>query len=108
MAAAAMTGRPRPISWATRECILRSDANTAAATARIAGWVVARVTADIESGYGDTPDAVSRSIGDIIKAGVVGVNLEDGLRPERVGAGAPAIRSIEDAASRIRAAREAA
>src|SRR5260370_28052999 len=42
-----------------------------AATARIARAVIAPVTADIESGYGDTPDAVGRSIGDIIAAGIL-------------------------------------
>src|SRR5207253_3111947 len=52
-----------------------------AATAPIARSLSAPVTADIETGYGDTPDAVGRSIGDIIRAGAVGVNLEDGLRP---------------------------
>jgi len=79
-----------------------------AATGRIARAVAVPVTADIESGYGDTPDAVGRSIGDIIGAGIVGVNLEDGLRPGHVSAGAPPIRSIDDAAARIRVAREAA
>ncbi len=79
-----------------------------AATARIARAVAAPVTADIESGYGETPDAVGRSIDDIIKAGAIGVNLEDGLRPDQHMPGSPPIRSIEDAAARIRAAREAA
>jgi len=79
-----------------------------AATARIARAVAAPVTADIESGYGDTPDAVGRSIGDIIRAGAVGVNLEDGLRPAEVKPGSPPIRSLDDAAARIGAAREAA
>jgi 2-methylisocitrate lyase-like PEP mutase family enzyme len=74
-----------------------------AATARIARAVGAPVTADIESGYGDTPEAVGRSIGDIINAGAVGVNLEDGLR-----GGERPIRAVEDAAARIGAAREAA
>ena len=74
-----------------------------AATARIARAVNVPVTADIESGYGDTPEAVARSIAEIIDAGAVGVNLEDGLR-----SGPVPIRSIEDAAARIRAAREAA
>src|SRR3954470_15217022 len=74
-----------------------------AATARIARAVTVPVTADIEAGFGDTPEAVGRSIGDIIRAGVVGVNLEDGLR-----SGSPPIRSIDDAVARIRAAREAA
>src|SRR6266853_4324557 len=62
-----------------------------AATQRIARAVAVPVTADIESGYGATPEALGRSIGDIIKAGVVGVNLEDGLR-----AGSPPIRSLAD------------
>jgi len=79
-----------------------------AATARIARVVAVPVTADIEGGYGETPAEVARSIGDIIAAGAVGVNLEDGLRPDRVGAGAPPIRGIDDAAARIAAARAAA
>jgi 2-methylisocitrate lyase-like PEP mutase family enzyme len=74
-----------------------------AATARIVRAVAVPVTADIESGYGASPSAVARSIGDIIGAGAVGVNLEDGLR-----SGTPPIRSLDDAAARIRVAREAA
>ncbi|MBV8777446.1 MAG: isocitrate lyase/phosphoenolpyruvate mutase family protein [Alphaproteobacteria bacterium] len=72
-------------------------------TARIARAVSVPVTADIEAGFGDTPQAVGRSIADIIRAGAVGVNLEDGLK-----AGTPPMRTIEDAAARIRAARETA
>jgi 2-methylisocitrate lyase-like PEP mutase family enzyme len=74
-----------------------------AATARIARAVSVPVTADIETGYGDTPEAVARSIGDIIGAGAVGVNLEDGVR-----GGAAPLRSVDDMVARIRAAREAA
>jgi 2-methylisocitrate lyase-like PEP mutase family enzyme len=73
-----------------------------AATGRMARAVTVPVTADIEAGFGDTPEAVGRSIGQIIGAGAVGVNLEDGMR------GAVPIRTVEDAAARIRAAREAA
>jgi 2-methylisocitrate lyase-like PEP mutase family enzyme len=61
------------------------------------------VTADIEAGYGETPDAVMRSVSEIIGAGAVGVNLEDGALH-----GPVPIRSPHDAADRIRAAREAA
>src|SRR5438034_9687962 len=61
-----------------------------AATARIARAVAMPVTADIESGYGATPATVGRAIGDIIAAGAVGVNLEDGLR-----AGPALLRSPE-------------
>jgi 2-methylisocitrate lyase-like PEP mutase family enzyme len=77
-------------------------AEVVAATARIARAARVAVTADIEAGYGATPQEVAAHIGDIIAAGAVGINLEDGLHtPQR-------IRTPEDAARRIRAAREAA
>jgi 2-methylisocitrate lyase-like PEP mutase family enzyme len=71
-------------------------------TARIARAVSVPVTADIEAGFGATPEAVGRSIADIIGAGAAGVNLEDGMP------GPTPIRTVEDAVARIRAAREAA
>jgi 2-methylisocitrate lyase-like PEP mutase family enzyme len=74
-----------------------------AATARIVRAARVPVTADIEAGYGETPDAVMRSVSEIIEAGAVGVNLEDGTLH-----GPAPIRSPKDAADRIRAAREAA
>jgi 2-methylisocitrate lyase-like PEP mutase family enzyme len=74
-----------------------------AAHQRIARVVRVPVTADIESGYGDTPGAVANSIGEILRTGVVGFNLEDGTpRPDMP------VRPIEDAVARIRAARQAA
>jgi 2-methylisocitrate lyase-like PEP mutase family enzyme len=74
-----------------------------AATARMARVLRVPLTADIEAGYGDSPAQVAKSVAEIIEAGAVGINLEDGTP----SADAP-IRSIEDAASRIRAARYAA
>ena len=74
-----------------------------AATRRIAEAVRVPLTADIETGYGETPDELSRSITDIIGAGAVGVNLEDGMPNPK-----EPVRTIEDAAARIRAARAAA
>jgi 2-methylisocitrate lyase-like PEP mutase family enzyme len=71
-------------------------------TARIARAVKVPVTADIEAGFGATPEAVAGSIKDIIGAGAVGVNLEDGTP------GPTPIRPIDEAVARIRAAREAA
>jgi len=71
-------------------------------TARIVRAVDVPVTADIEGGFGGSPEAVGRSIVDIIGVGAVGVNLEDSVR------GATPLRSIADASARIRAAREAA
>ena len=74
-----------------------------AATHRIAEAIRVPLTADIETGYGATPDALARSVTDIIGAGAVGVNLEDGTpNPQEP------VRTIDDAAARIRAARAAA
>lgn len=74
-----------------------------AATRRIVRAAAVPVTADIEAGFGDTPEAVGKSVAEIIAAGAVGVNLEDGT-PR----GPVPIRPIAEAAERIRAAREAA
>ena len=74
-----------------------------AATRRMAEAIRVPLTADIETGYGDTLDAVARSVTEIIGAGAVGINLEDGTsRPDEP------VRTIADAAARIRAARAAA
>jgi 2-methylisocitrate lyase-like PEP mutase family enzyme len=74
-----------------------------AATARIVQAVRVPVTADIEAGYGDTAADVGRSIRELLRTGVIGFNLEDGMaRPDMP------VRPIDDAAARIRAARAAA
>jgi 2-methylisocitrate lyase-like PEP mutase family enzyme len=74
-----------------------------AAHERIVRVVRVPVTADIEAGYGETPADVGKSIAEIIGAGVVGFNLEDGTpRPDMP------VRPIDDAVERIRAARQAA
>ncbi|MCK9538875.1 isocitrate lyase/PEP mutase family protein [Dokdonella sp.] len=72
-----------------------------AATRRIAHAVAVPVTADIEGGYGDTPDAVGASVRAMIAAGVVGINLEDGV-------GHVALRDLDEATARVAAARSAA
>jgi 2-methylisocitrate lyase-like PEP mutase family enzyme len=63
-----------------RLCGWRTDTWTevVAAAAQIVRAAQVPVTADIEAGYGDTPDAVMNSVAEIIGAGAVGVNLEDG------------------------------
>src|SRR6185295_8781679 len=74
-----------------------------AATERIVRAVRVPVTADIEAGYGETPDQVGQRITEILQTGVVGFNIEDGTTsPDQP------VRSIEDASARIRAARAAA
>ena len=54
------------------------DAEHAAAViGRIAAAVSVPVSADIEAGYGDSPDAVATTVAAVLRAGAVGVNLED-------------------------------
>lgn len=59
------------------------------------------LTVDFEAGYGESPADVAVSVGAVLDAGVVGINLEDGIE-HRV------LRDASDAASRIAAAREVA
>jgi 2-methylisocitrate lyase-like PEP mutase family enzyme len=47
---------------------------------RIARAVHVPVTADVESGYGSTPEDAARTTRELIQAGVAGMNLEDGSR----------------------------
>jgi 2-methylisocitrate lyase-like PEP mutase family enzyme len=51
---------------------------------RIAGAVDVPVTADVEAGYGTTPEEVAETARGVIAAGAVGMNLEDGVdgKPE--------------------------
>jgi len=90
------------VAWALgyRDGEVAPWAEVAAATARIVRCSRVPITADIEAGYGRTPAEVGDRVAEIIQAGVIGINLEDGLHG--------AIRDIEEAAARIRAAREAA
>jgi 2-methylisocitrate lyase-like PEP mutase family enzyme len=49
-----------------------------ARVSRIAKAVKVPVTADVESGYGNRPEDVARTAREVIEAGAVGMNLEDG------------------------------
>jgi len=69
---------------------------------RIAASVSIPLSADIEGGYAQTPDELAANVRRVLRAGAVGINLEDGL-PE----GGP-LREVEDQCARIRAARHAA
>ena len=53
-----------------------------AATARMARVLHVPLTADIEAGYGGSPAEVAKSVAEIIAAGAVGINLEDGTAPQ--------------------------
>jgi 2-methylisocitrate lyase-like PEP mutase family enzyme len=70
--------------------------------ARIAAATTLPVSADIESGYGKDPGAVSQTIARTIKAGAIGCNLEDSF-PD-----SGKLRALPDQILRIEAARKAA
>ena len=74
--------------------------------ARIARAVRVPVTADLEAGYGDTPDAAAKSATQILKAGAIGINIEDGLsggRRQLVGPEqhAAKIKAVRDATQKL-------
>jgi 2-methylisocitrate lyase-like PEP mutase family enzyme len=73
------------------------------AIARIANAVSVPVTADIESGYADSPKGLGESMRAVINAGAIGVNLEDAT-----GDISQPLFALEEQIERIRAAREAA
>ena len=70
-----------------------------AAVGRVAAATDKPVTADLERGYGPTPDEVGETMRLAVEAGVVGCNLEDGM-PE--DAGEP-LRALDDAVARVAA-----
>jgi 2-methylisocitrate lyase-like PEP mutase family enzyme len=67
---------------------------------RIVAAVSVPVTADLEAGYGDTPDDVGDTVSRAAALGAVGANIED--------AGRDGLFGIDQAADRIMAARAAA
>lgn len=71
-------------------------AQAVAAVARIVSAVTLPVTADLEGGYATSPEGVAQTVAEVVDAGAVGINLEDGRR------------SPDDLAARIAAARQAA
>ncbi len=72
-----------------------------AAVGRIAARVAVPVSADMEAGYGATPEDVADTVRGVIASGAVGINIEDGLD----GGG---LRDPADMLARLRAARMAA
>jgi 2-methylisocitrate lyase-like PEP mutase family enzyme len=60
------------------------------------------VSADMESGYGPTPEDVARTVRQTIEAGAIGANIEDAL------GGTPALLDRTLCVERIQAGREAA
>jgi hypothetical protein len=70
---------------------------------RITAAVSVPVSIDLEAGYGDTPDAAAKSATKILKAGAIGINIEDGLF-----GGKRQLVSPEQHAAKIKAVRDTA
>ena len=70
---------------------------------RMTASVSVPVSIDLEAGYGDTPDAAAKSATAILKAGAIGINIEDGL-----AAGKRQLVRPEQHAAKIKAVRDAA
>lgn len=86
----------------------------AVATSRIARAVEVPVSADVEAGYGPSPEAAAETARAVIGAGAVGLNLEDttDATPPQAGASpsgetAFPLAALEDQAGKIRAVVEA-
>jgi 2-methylisocitrate lyase-like PEP mutase family enzyme len=69
---------------------------------RVANAVKVPVTADMEWGYADEPREVAENMRRVLRAGAVGINLEDSIREGEV------LFSVEHQCARIRAVREMA
>jgi 2-methylisocitrate lyase-like PEP mutase family enzyme len=77
-----------------------SDEEMLAAVGRIAAAVGCPVSADLEAGYGRTPDDVGRTVARAADLGIAGANVED--------AEAGRLFGIDEAVDRLAAARAAA
>ena len=67
---------------------------------RIVEAVGVPVSADLEAGYGETPEDVGRTVTRAVELGVVGANLEDQVQAQ--------LFAIDEAVDRLAAARAAA
>jgi 2-methylisocitrate lyase-like PEP mutase family enzyme len=74
-----------------------------AAITKIAGAVDVPVTADVEAGYGDTPERAAQTARDVVSSGAVGMNFEDAT-----GEPGHPLADLSLHVERIRAIREAA
>lgn len=87
------------LGYADGERISRDE--MLAAVARITRRVSVPVTADMEAGFGRTPEAVATTVRGVLEAGGVGMNLEDRIGEE-------GLIDLPLAVDRVRAARAAA
>jgi 2-methylisocitrate lyase-like PEP mutase family enzyme len=71
--------------------------------ARMTAAVSLPVSIDLEAGYGDAPGAAAESVTEILRAGAIGINIEDGLF-----GGKRQLVSPEQHAAKIKAVRDTA
>lgn len=102
--AAAIATTSSGVSWALgrRDGQHLTRAEMARAVRSIVDAVDLPVTADVEGGYGPTPQDVAATVEATLAAGAVGINLEDSR-----AVGGP-LFSLEEQSERLRGAREAA
>lgn len=67
---------------------------------RIVAAVQVPVTADLEAGYGQSPEQMAETAAELLESGAVGLNLEDGLEEQ-------SLVSAEAHVAKVRAVREA-
>lgn len=99
-------------SWAVASSLGYADGENApfgmvtGLVSRMTASVSVPVSIDLEAGYGDTPDAAAKSAAEIVKAGAIGINIEDGLsggkrqlvNPEQHGT---KIKAVRDTAQKL-------
>ena len=83
-------------------------ADNLAVVRRIVAAVDVPVSADLERGYGATPEDVAASVTQLLATGAVGCNIEDSVVPLGLGAAGSGLRPLEEQAARVGAARDAA
>jgi len=66
------------------------------------------VSLDMERGYARTPTELYGNVIRVLEAGIVGVNLEDGLGEDGGHSSGPRLRDVDEQCERIMSAREAA
>lgn len=72
----------------------------ASAVGRIAKVLEVPLTADVVGGFGASPNEVARSVGRVIAAGAVGINIEDFVHETK------ALLPVEDQLAKLRALKE--
>lgn len=93
-------------SWAVAATLGHEDGQrvpfeaVVALTTAIAAVVTVPLSVDLEAGYGDTPEAVAEAAAAVLRAGAIGINLEDSIAGGQRGLIEPARHAAKIAAIR--------